>query len=423
MSISAIGETELIGQAGQSIYFQFDVTNLGNSEDEYILTSTGTMVSQATPNNLGWDSKTIDFSQSEGNYLKVTVPQSNDGPWNAVVTVSSVSDSSLTNSLKFTLTGQVLPDATVKDLTLTPSDPKPNERVTARFSIFAEDADLDSIYYTVYLDDNVIGGDRVFGIEANGFETVTFSFTAGEGDHVFKIKLDELGDISESDVSNNVIEQSFSVEAETSSNLILYVLVIVVAAVAGAVYYKYSQRDKSPRLSIKKKPVISDTSIKFPIILNCLQCSSRVRVARPGSFRCPSCKSVSDVDVNGEMEITETSKDLDEVKDEKPSVAAIPSKEEPRSNSSSRLSRMEQFLTGESEEEPEVKEEDSKLSASEKLRLLKDEGDGSEDSNQVINDVNEKIEDKSSDEEKPKRSKKRKGPPKGGSFGPTVGGF
>ena len=84
---------------------------------------------------------------------------------------------------------------------------------------------------------------------------------------------------------------------------------------------------------------------------------------------------------------------------------------------------MEQFLTGESEEEPEVKEEDSKLSASEKLRLLKDEDDGSENSNQVINDVNEKIEDKSSDEEKPKRSKKRKGPPKGGSFGPTVGGF
>ena len=76
----------------------------------------------------------------------------------------------------------------------------------------------------IVCDNNVIGGDRVFGIEANGFETVTFSFTAGEGDHVFKIKLDELGDISESDVSNNVIEQSFSVEAETSSNIILYVL-------------------------------------------------------------------------------------------------------------------------------------------------------------------------------------------------------
>ena len=283
--------------------------------------------------------------------------------------MTSAGNPTLTNSLKFTLTGQVLPDATIRDLTLTPSNPKPDERVTARFSIFAEDADLDSIYYTVYLDNNVIGGDRVFGIESNGFETVSFSFTAGEGDHVFKVKLDELGDIAESDVSNNEIEQSFSIEAETSSNLILYVLVIVVAAVAGAVYYKYSQRDKSPRLSIKKKPVISDTSIKFPIILNCLQCSSRVRVARPGSFRCPSCKSVSDVDVNGEMEITETSKDLDEAKEERTS-AAIPNNEEPKANSNSRLSRMEQFLTGNNEEEPEEKDEVSNLSASEKLVSL-----------------------------------------------------
>ena len=199
-------------------------------------------------------------------------------------------------------------------------------------------------------------------------------------------------------------------------------MVLIVAAVAGAVYYRYSQRDKSPRLSIKKKPVISDTSIKFPIILNCLQCSSRVRVARPGSFRCPSCKSVSDVDANGEMKITETSKDLDEAKEERTS-AAIPNNEEPKANSNSRLSRMEQFLTGNNEEEPEEKDEMSNLSASEKLRLLKDESDTNEASNQVINEINEDAKEEPSDDEKPKRSKKRKDPPKGGSFGPTVGGF
>ena len=89
VGMSVIGDSELVGQAGQSIYFQFDVTNLGNSDDEYTLTSTGTMISQATPNNLGWSSKVVGFSLSETNYLKVTVPQSNDGPWNAVVTVAS----------------------------------------------------------------------------------------------------------------------------------------------------------------------------------------------------------------------------------------------------------------------------------------------------------------------------------------------
>ena len=422
IGMSVIGDSELIGQAGQSIYFQFDVTNLGNSEDEYILTTTGTMISQATPNNLGWSSKVIGSSNTESNYLKVTVPQSNDGPWNAVVTVSSVGDSTLTNSLKFTLTGQVLPDAIIRDLTLTPSNPKPDERVTARFSIFAEDADLDSIYYTVYLDNNVIGGDRVFGIEANGFEVVTFSFTAGEGDHLFKVKLDELGDISESDITNNEIEQSFTVESDASSNVIIYLIVIVVAAVAGAVYYRYSQRDKSPRLSIKKKPVISEPSIKFPIILNCLKCSSRVRVARPGSFRCPSCKSVSEVDANGEMEITEESADSEDEVENKVS-AAIPNREEKEIKSSSRLSRMERFLAGNKEEEIEEKPKGPKLSASERLRLLKEEDISKEEAEQDSDDSEEEIIDSENDKEKPQRSKKRKDPPKGGSFGPTVGGF
>ena len=420
VGMSVIGDSELVGQAGQSIYFQFDVTNLGNSDDEYTLTSTGTMISQATPNNLGWSSKVIGSSLSETNYLKVTVPQSNDGPWNAVVTVTSAGNPALTNSLKFTLTGQVLPDATIRDLTLTPSNPKPDERVTARFSIFAEDADLDSIYYTVYLDNNVIGGDRVFGIESNGFETVSFSFTASEGDHIFKVKLDELGDISESDITNNEIEQSFTVEAESNSNLVVYIVVLIVAAVAGAVYYRYrySQKGGSPRLSIKKKPVISDTSIKFPIILNCLQCSSRVRVARPGSFRCPSCKSVSDVDANGEMEITEKADDVEEEVEEKSSIA-VPKEEEPKEKSKGRLSRMEQFLAGNKDEEIEEKPKGPKLSASEKLKLLKEDSESKTNSSQEIEE--ESDEDLSDDE--PKRSKKRKNPPKGGSFGPTVGGF
>ena len=97
VGMSVIGDSELVGQAGQSIYFQFDITNLGNSDDEYTLTSTGTMISQATPNNLGWSSKVIGSSFSETNYLKVTVPQSNDGPWNAVVTVTSAGNPTLTN--------------------------------------------------------------------------------------------------------------------------------------------------------------------------------------------------------------------------------------------------------------------------------------------------------------------------------------
>ena len=90
-------------------------------------------------------------------------------------------------------------------------------------------------------------------------------------------------------------------------------------------------------------------------------------------------------------------------------------------SSSKKLSRMEQFLSGNEEEEVVEETEDSELSASEKLKLLKEENE-TEVINQGVDDVEEDADEEPSDEEKPKRSK-RKGPPKGGSFGPTVGGF
>jgi hypothetical protein len=143
-------------------------------------------------------------------------------------------------------------------------------------------------------------------------------------------------------------------------------------------------------------------------------------VARPGSFRCPSCKSVSDVDANGEMEITEKSKDLDEEVEEKTTMA-ISNEETSESTSSKKLSRMEQFLSGNNEEEDIEVNDDSQLSASEKLKLLREENE-TEVNEPKVDEVEENTDD-SSVEEKPKRSKKRKDPPKGGSFGPTVGGF
>ena len=59
VAISAIGPTEIESQAGKAEYFQFAVTNLGNTDDEVLITSTGTMISQGTPNNFGWSSQVL----------------------------------------------------------------------------------------------------------------------------------------------------------------------------------------------------------------------------------------------------------------------------------------------------------------------------------------------------------------------------
>jgi hypothetical protein len=74
---------------------------------------------------------------------------------------------------------------------------------------------------------------------------------------------------------------------------------------------------------------------------------------------------------------------------------------------------MEDFLSEEKVEEP-VKEPEPKreLSASEKLKKLKED----EDTEKEPQETEEPA-------KKEKKTKKRRGPPKGGSFGPTVGGF
>tara|TARA_Y100000588_G_C13409303_1_gene566682 strand:- start:148 stop:390 length:243 start_codon:yes stop_codon:yes gene_type:complete len=80
---------------------------------------------------------------------------------------------------------------------------------------------------------------------------------------------------------------------------------------------------------------------------------------------------------------------------------------------------MEHFLSEEKEEEPEVvTEPETEISASEKLKQFKSEEGIKTESEEVIVE-----EEEEKPEKKDKKSKKRRGPPKGGSFGPTVGGF
>ena len=163
-----------------------------------------------------------------------------------------------------------------------------------------------------------------------------------------------------------------------------------------------------------------EEDVEFPLILNCLQCSSRVRIAKAGSFRCPSCQTVTAIDEKGKfIEVENQYSDL--------------VSEETNTSSSLRRGRMEKFLsvsenieTENEEIESEIEESEEKLSASEKLEQLKMEEETGTLSNTEADPIEEPQETKADDEAENKETKvkkKRKGPPKGGSFGPTVGGF
>ena len=416
VSVTEKSAIELMGQSGETVYFQFDVTNKGNSADTITVEGGGSMVDQALPIGFGWTTKTLQPGEVQSNYFKATIPNG-EGPWTALITVTSSDSSTAAETLTFTLNGQILPDVSVRDLLFSPSSPKDGEKVTARFTITSVDAPVESVYYSVYIDGQMVDGALAYSIENGGSKLISIKFTAASGCQEVKVVIDPDSNLLESNKANNEVVSSICAQESGSSNLPLFIALFAVLIVAGAVYYRYSMNNKGPAVITKTAPVVTETPVNFPLILNCTQCGSRVRVARPGSFRCPSCKSVSTVDSNGKIEASES----------KPEEKVSPKSSPPpkkATSTSSRL-RMEQFLTEPTEEKvAEISKPEPEISASEKLKQLKSE-EGIESKSEDITEEEETTEEKEEEkpEKKDKKSKKRKGPPKGGSFGPTVGGF
>jgi uncharacterized membrane protein len=417
LSASSNSDTEIIASSGETVYYEFEVTNNGNTADTILVSSIGSMMS-ASSTDFQWTSRTIEPGMTESNYLKATVPQSNDGPWSAIVSLTSSFDETMIVNLQYSLDANIIPDAGIKNLELSPSNPLPGEKVNARFTVTSVNAPISSISYSIYIDGSIAGGGQVVSIEDGGNKLVTFTFQAEEGNHDFKVVLNPDSQLEETDMSNNEIQLSFTVEGSSNSNLPIYIGIFAVLLVGGAVLYSYSKRDNKLITKTKAAPVIQESSVNFPLILNCAQCGSRVRVARPGSFRCPSCKAISLVDSNGKIE----SKEQKAVKETLPSKSSISSgnNNKPVSSTNRRL-RMEEFLDPNEQEkdiEPEVE-----LSASEKLKLLKEEEPVLDQSKETPELQIEEPDETEPEEVQEKPKKKRKGPPKGGSFGPTVGGF
>ena len=73
VGVSEVGEAEKVGQPGKEVYFTFDSTNLGNSNDSFELSASGTMISQSSSTTLTWSdiSKTSDILIS-GSYYAAT---------------------------------------------------------------------------------------------------------------------------------------------------------------------------------------------------------------------------------------------------------------------------------------------------------------------------------------------------------------
>ena len=300
LEVNLTREAEQTGAPGDIIYYSFLVLNSGNSNDTALAQVSGNMHSQGN-GQLDWAVKTLDASASADNVLRVTVP-AGSGPWTATLTVKSQADPALVATFELTLRSQAVPDVQLAELEMYPSQPQAGDSVQVSVTVISIDADLDSVYVSIWLDGQQIHGEWVNGLTANYYDKeLTVSFTAKSGSHVLQVVADPDNAVVESVETNNELEHHFSVEAEGSGLLPLYLVLVALTVVGGAVYYRYRNRERKPSLPKQLGPTLTEQTVKFPLVLNCQQCGSRVRVPRPGAFRCPACKIVARVEPDGSV--------------------------------------------------------------------------------------------------------------------------
>ncbi|HIM33655.1 MAG TPA: hypothetical protein EYI97_04135, partial [Candidatus Poseidoniales archaeon] len=284
------------GRAGQTVFYRYTVTNSGNEADTIELDASGLLATQGSA-VLDWSVATLGAGEEKPGYMRITVPDGS-GPWSGTLSARSSSDSATVDTVALTLTSESVSDAYLEELRISPSSPAEGDRVTASVTVLAGGADLDSVYVGFYLDGTFIGGERVNQIAAGWRDkVVSVSFDATDGSHKLEAVIDPDNEVAESDESNNELELAFTVE-NGGGFLPFYLLFVALAVVGGAVYYRYRNRERKPRMR-SKGPTLAEPTVKFPLVLNCQQCASRVRVPRPGAFRCPACKHVARVEPDG----------------------------------------------------------------------------------------------------------------------------
>ncbi len=285
------------GRAGQTLFYRYTVTNSGNAADTIELDASGLLATQGGA-VLDWTVATLGAGVEKPGYLRITVPDGS-GPWSGTLSARSSSDSAVVDTVALSLASESISDAYLEDLRISPSSPAEGDRVTASVTVLAGGADLESVYVGFYLDGTFIGGERVNQIAAGWRDNVVaVSFDATEGSHRLEAVIDPDNEVAESDESNNELELAFTVESG-GGLLPFYLLFVALAAVGGAVFYRYRNRERKPALPKRSGPTLAEPSVKFPLVLNCQQCGSRVRVPRPGAFRCPACKHVARVEPDG----------------------------------------------------------------------------------------------------------------------------
>ena len=290
------------------------------------------------------------------------------------------------------------PDLVVSSITFSASDPEEGDSVTITAEIDNDgSAVARSIIVHFYLDGDLLGEDSISTISSSLSGQATYEWKVVEGTHEISVIVDPADNINEIDDTNNEGSETITVaEASESSNwnVIVILLVVILGGVVFFINRSRSEEEDEPRkrksgsrgtkktrekevdysagkkkvldsdtesddwtqdddvkkvlaaakgksAKSKPKPKISMEEEIFPVILNCPNCRSKIRIVKEGKFRCPNCKHIGTVDETGEIKkgnrpkIMTESEERSERADPHYYEESISSKESPSTSSTS----------------------------------------------------------------------------------------
>ena len=297
LTLELTSPADFTGTVGHDNYYTFRITNTGNRETNFTVSATG------APAGYEIQSTAVQLAPGavDTNHLRVVIPLTGGPTWTITLTVWADDEPEVRESATLTLEREALIDMSLSDMRYTPSPPVVGEKVTVSVRVSASGGDAQGVWVEFRLGSRLLGREPV-SVEDGGSQIVTTSFTAEAGDFNLEARLEIPDTFIDSNTANNVVTTSFSVEEEDSLLGALLVMLALAAVVIGGVYYWRKQRGETPLAGEKPTHVEIETgSADFPLLVNCGKCGARIRVAKPGSFRCPSCKHVDRVDVQGEV--------------------------------------------------------------------------------------------------------------------------
>jgi len=320
LTLALTSPTSFTGTVGQGNYYTFRLTNTGNSETNFTVSAVG------APAGYEIQSTAVQLAPgaADTNHLRVVIPLTGGPTWTISLTVWADDEPAVRETVTLTLQREALIDVSLDNLRITPSPPVVGEKITASVRVSASGGDVQGVWVEFWLGSRLLSREPV-SVEDGGSQIITTSFTAEAGDFNLEARLKIPDTFIDSNIANNVATTSFSVDEEKSLLGTLLIMLALAAVVIGGVYYWRKQRGETPLAGEKAARVKIETdSADFPLVVNCGKCGARIRVAKPGSFRCPNCKHIDRVDVLGEVGGSATAPSPETGKTAAPEPAVFP---------------------------------------------------------------------------------------------------